>query len=994
MAVFFDHTTLSELRIVDEGTARKEIGDREYDKWYKQNRRARINGSTVPDRMGRRFGVTIYDPDKATTRTLAHELGEIRFAVIRQRMPELLELIQGPWKQAILEGGADPTKDIRAHFADEVANIEMGETPMMPPYMVEQVEGVDKLTFSQDEFNQIADGMAEGVYNLEMQPSDPRLNDMADIGTNKEDADFWIVRKGSEDAVGKPTRTYSKEHIGVKVTATDQLNPDWLYYAVEYLHASGYFKQAAHGATNLKNIKVSDVKGVAFSRARKGFAYLPFDEIRELPKEIRDKIHRLGGFAQYPHPGDVVKVFHDFHDWIYTFGEVKRTHPELYKKLMDAYGKRNAGIEAAVSLVEKAMEGVRITRADAVQLALTYEDRTLDPPNELRPLFERIVNVMEWLERTQISEGVFQKPFQERMIEENNLKIADLQKKRQSAAVRKQVTELLEENKQLRNMRYLPHTAVAQSVIRNKINTLDGEKRKAFTQQITGRFKKRQGRLMLKDYLEMGLVGPKDIDIRKLMADSIADYYYRSSMKSIFDYGRDQGLIKDASKELREQGWLNAQEIGIRSSELKEKLVHPLLASQLNEMALMKAGHGGDWISTVMSMVKIGQFIKPTIIWVYNSVQKYMKGMYALNPVTEATALADAMKSVITKDDLYHQLNESNLFQFPYEISRAGRDEAVARMVSLLSKDTPKWKRMLEKMTSQSWDMDKIDFKKIFMFAHNTMGQLTWEGDKIQRTASYLNLRKMGYPHDEAVGVAAQSHGAYSLLSSRYKKLMSKIFFVYSFRFLMPVEIGKILAEPVYGTYKWAAKGEKPESYKVKRWIKALLAATLVPVMIDEYMKWRGFKKEGKHIGPLAWKWKKKVTDPTTGDPAEIVVGMNNILNMPVKYWNRFAYADPTRPENVYWQKMKNFLKWELHPLYRIFIWDLQMNRRSFGSGMQVYDPSDPAPLQLLDSLKYVFGQSFRFLSGVMDAAGEGTMTDKERANQKAIYKAHLNKLD
>jgi hypothetical protein len=91
------------------------------------------------------------------------------------------------------------------------------------------------------------------------------IGDVCEFKTNFEDADFWLIRKGSETTVGKPTKEYSPEHIGVKVTATDLLVPSYLYYVFMHLHQSGKFIPMANGTLKLKNIKISDIKSIPIS---------------------------------------------------------------------------------------------------------------------------------------------------------------------------------------------------------------------------------------------------------------------------------------------------------------------------------------------------------------------------------------------------------------------------------------------------------------------------------------------------------------------------------------------------------------------------------------------------------------------------------------------------------------------------------------------------------------------------------------------------------
>lgn len=89
-----------------------------------------------------------------------------------------------------------------------------------------------------------------------------RLKDLCDVKTDFPDADFWITRKGEINSVGKPTKEFDPEKIGIKVVRTDLLLPDYLYYVFEFLVMSGGFATMASGTTKLKNITVDDVKNL------------------------------------------------------------------------------------------------------------------------------------------------------------------------------------------------------------------------------------------------------------------------------------------------------------------------------------------------------------------------------------------------------------------------------------------------------------------------------------------------------------------------------------------------------------------------------------------------------------------------------------------------------------------------------------------------------------------------------------------------------------
>lgn len=91
--------------------------------------------------------------------------------------------------------------------------------------------------------------------------SSRRLKFVCEIKTGLEDADFWLQRRGSTKTIGRPTRDYSRDNIGIKITSRDVV-PTFLWYAMEHLFVSGHWEPFAIGTTNLKNLRLDDVKNV------------------------------------------------------------------------------------------------------------------------------------------------------------------------------------------------------------------------------------------------------------------------------------------------------------------------------------------------------------------------------------------------------------------------------------------------------------------------------------------------------------------------------------------------------------------------------------------------------------------------------------------------------------------------------------------------------------------------------------------------------------
>lgn len=97
----------------------------------------------------------------------------------------------------------------------------------------------------------------------ELYESPTTMRAIANAKVDSVTADFWIIRRGTPDQVGRPVRDYGQEHIGLSITALDQIYPDYLFYVMEHLWRQGYFKQKARGSTRLVNIRVNDVLDIA-----------------------------------------------------------------------------------------------------------------------------------------------------------------------------------------------------------------------------------------------------------------------------------------------------------------------------------------------------------------------------------------------------------------------------------------------------------------------------------------------------------------------------------------------------------------------------------------------------------------------------------------------------------------------------------------------------------------------------------------------------------
>lgn len=92
----------------------------------------------------------------------------------------------------------------------------------------------------------------------------PNLGIVAEIRTNFPSADFWLVRRGSLDRLGEPTKEFNPEHIGFKVRDEylDRILPQFMFYWFMNMHQTGAWKQFATGALPLQHIRIEQVRSL------------------------------------------------------------------------------------------------------------------------------------------------------------------------------------------------------------------------------------------------------------------------------------------------------------------------------------------------------------------------------------------------------------------------------------------------------------------------------------------------------------------------------------------------------------------------------------------------------------------------------------------------------------------------------------------------------------------------------------------------------------
>ena len=680
--------------------------------------------------------------------------------------------------------------------------------------------------------------------------------------------------------------------------------------------------------------------------------------------------------------------YHKVYDYLWTFGKVKRLDPALARQAEKSFHKATAAPEGAVSKLNKVMKGKELSQKEAVALTLTYEDKTLKPPAELKEEFDSFTKLFNVIDRALKAKGIMREGFPEGAIINLENELSTLRSRaRLSEKNLQRQQEITAEVELLKKFRYLPHNVVVRRVIQAKLEKLEGKERADFLKRFTDlsyKFRMRKGRKLLAEYHKTGLLEDADLDIRKLSLTMLDSYYHRSAMKELADFAYKNGHIKPKSAGLEAEGWLPTSEIGVYAPEYRSKLVSPLLAEAYTELSKLKGlGMRSNPFTRMLGIIKTATFCKPSYLWLMDTFQKYIKGGYALNPIREGRNTGKAMYQVFAKGKLYHDYHKRGLYQEMYLPGARSKEDFFKIAVRATTKEIRDVYKIIERFTGVP--LTKANASKYATFipaAYRLIHQTTWTGDRIIRTNTALTFEAMGFSREEAVKLAADAHSAYSKLSPRYRKDAGLVAYVQSFRVLMPKElIENALIDPI-ATLIGKRPMNKP---RVERISKSLAALIFLPLLAELYFKNEGFERD-----KVGWKWKKKIR--AKGRDYELVIGINNIINMPAKWIHRLLTYDPLDETPRPIQGMKAFLKWEIQPFYRVMA-DVWNNDKSIGG--KIYNREDSLFTQGMKSFGYAISQWFTIFRGAYDAMERAGMGEGEREKiQREVMKEALTLTD
>ena len=743
-----------------------------------------------------------------------------------------------------------------------------------------------------------------------------------------------------------------------------------------------------------------------------------------------------GGYVEAP---NVVKdlatrAMESFFGHFRAFGRQYVSDRPLMHRFEKAFFERNAGMNKGIMDVHKAMKeaGPRKT-ADSLAATFALEEagagREVMPQSaSVKKLFDVAKKVRSEITKLEMQTGVLRGEFPEGARDRIGQKMDELKSKDfQTPGERKQIATLEQDLKDLEKFAaYMPHTVVARRVMQKIFEESRSGRRRDIAEKLEQFHHQRKGRGTLREYVKAGIITPEDADVGRLLMGMAADANRKIATKSLVDYGKQNDYIvigKEPPGDSR--NWYKWSDLApaarvwrVDAPKGEEVYVHRLFGLGLEELSGANRPHNTVF-DNMLSIAKTAAFYKPTIIWSYNVQQRTYGGAIEHNPIKNIRNLQDSWKAALTKNADYQEADRLGIFQPPENMPRQSSEATMDMMARQTQTDVWKsqWgdqaRKIVERATGQSLDLKKWKARGLksvmdaIMLPVRATANATWSGDQVQRMHTWFNLKGQGYNAVDAARRTADIHGAYSKIGPGYKAWARKVFFVHSFRLLMPIQTLRAYTTPVKLAIR-ALSGKKVSSAEAVNAAKSLIGNILFPTALDTAIRALGwepteeeeevFKRkplkwtripigDGKYQVTLAlpnWKYKKKFM--RNGQEREAVVGINNIANMVTKWISRLREKPQTVDPSFKELPFYSLAKWEVNPMYRVAI-DVMENESSFGE-------SPPRGIDGRDwknAIGYGLGNIFRLYGDTFKVAQDRPGVDVYAKRQRAELKEALN---
>ena len=91
-----------------------------------------------------------------------------------------------------------------------------------------------------------------------------RMGDLVSIRPKTEDADFWLIRRGAGEEVGRPTHEYGPDYFGVTVMDPD-IDKEEVFFYFHSLFLTSRLSDRAHTSGNGEYyLRAKDIRDIDF----------------------------------------------------------------------------------------------------------------------------------------------------------------------------------------------------------------------------------------------------------------------------------------------------------------------------------------------------------------------------------------------------------------------------------------------------------------------------------------------------------------------------------------------------------------------------------------------------------------------------------------------------------------------------------------------------------------------------------------------------------
>lgn len=642
------------------------------------------------------------------------------------------------------------------------------------------------------------------------------------------------------------------------------------------------------------------------------------------------------------------KTIETFTNVFRKFGRAYVSDRKLLKKLDESFAQISAAPLKGISDINSAFEKFPATsKSDRVAVTLAFEAGTRDALEpRLQPIYDMVESASRSLEQSLIDSGILKKSFAELRQQRIDDLVAELGTKvspKRSEEIRKELDYLRDVQK------YLSHSIVSQRVFEVKSKEPNKKLRQKFQGSLKDFHQTRKGLFSLGQYYESGLLKESDLDVVKILMSTYADGYQKLAVRSLVDWGMASNYIVPKNQPLTyPDNYISGSETQYsnRIADIENYNVHRLFDDGLLEIMGYNSKPTNVW-EKMAGMVKVGQFFNPFIIYKYNAQQALYGQTFTIKP----KVWGKAFNAVKNKNELFLQLDEAGLYQrIDIPIKRELDKQIAYYSRKTLNKNKEYYQEQMTAIVQDVLNLtpkQAIEFvkdkgfetiKNVILTPHTVTAQMTWFGDEVQRTASALKLINDGMDLKEAAQIAARTHGGYTNVGTPYRQFGRNVFFVYSFRLLMPK---KFLIDPVIGVTKDIynrVTGKKIDKRKARMLYMGLATTTGLHYAQEVYLKSQGWEEAPEEresgfrkltdkftlkIGNTkfrfllpTYKYVKNVDMPD-GTTKQIVLPKTDIMTMVPKVLVR-ATSPKSGDVDLLGQRVWDALKFEITPLFNI----------------------------------------------------------------------------